>query len=156
VKFLGQFKPPAVGKRVTPIEIAGPGSCTVTDEALQVDGFRSRSRARYVWLGFAALVIVTYFLRIRFDLPDAVFYAVLGSGVLLLFTLATRGKRRIAEGEGVSLSIPWSSVKRVSVDDDEPETVVIVLRKFERRGALYFAPHDGVDALLEALDEPRP
>ena len=154
--FEGKFEPPALGKTVAPIEIAGPGSCAVSEEGLKVSGHESKSQSAIYWLLFGGFVIAVYAIKIEFEPPSWAFYAILGVGIALLLGTGARIGQKRKLGKAIRLTIPWESVSKFDADGESPETVVVTIRKFKPKGALFFTPASGAESFLQALREHSP
>ncbi len=154
--FEGKFEPPALGKTVTPIEIAGAGSCSVSEEGLKVSGHESKSQSAIYWLLFGGFVIAVYAIKVVMDPPDWALYAILGVGVALVLGAGVKVGQQRKLGNKVELDVPWSSIRSFDADGESPDTVVVVVRKFKPKGALFFTPASGAESFLEALREHAP
>ncbi len=151
--FAGKFEPPALGKTVAPIEIAGAGSCIVSEDGLEVSGHESKSQSAIYWLLFGGFVIAVYAIKIEFEPPSWAFYTILGVGIALLLGTGARIGQKRKLGKTVSLTIPWDSVSKFAADGESSDTVVITIRKFKPKGALFFTPAAGAEPFLQALGE---
>jgi hypothetical protein len=151
MKFEGEFRPPAMGTTVAPINITGPGHCTITESGLEVTGFKSRSLAPLALVILGVYLAVTIWLGIEFGLEGWLFKSIVAAGACGLVGAFTVGIKRKKQGRPISLTIPWSSVKRAELAPNTPETVLIVVRKFKPKGGLFFAPKAEMQPFLEAV-----
>jgi len=145
-----------MGTTVAPISITGPGKCTITDNALEITGFKSRSLAPVALLVLGAYLAIAIWLAIEFELRGWLFKALIAGGACGLIGAFTVGIKRKKHGKPISLTIPWSNVKRAEPAPNTPDTALIVVRKFKPKGGLYFAPQTEVRAFLEALCKKLP
>jgi hypothetical protein len=150
--FEGEFTPPAMGKAVAPINIAGTGRCSIGRDDLQVQGEMVRSLGPAALLVLGAYVCFAYWLGIEFDLGGWGEIA-FGIGLFVLLTLGVSASKRRTRGKSVTLNIPWSSIKHIIEDNDNPGVVVIRVRKFKPSGEIFFTPAWGVASFLAAVED---
>ncbi|HMR80029.1 MAG TPA: hypothetical protein PKD61_33205 [Polyangiaceae bacterium] len=151
--FHGKFEPPAIGKLRPPIEIAGDGTCGVSEDGVKVTGTQSAATGWIYWLLFGVFLVSVFFIKIQFDPPDWAYYAILGAGISVVIGGGTALGKKRKLGKLVTLEIPWRSIAKFEADAEHPNTVVLTVKKFKPKGDLFFTPDKGAAEFLSALTE---
>ncbi len=145
-----QFRPPGIGNTQVPIKLTGEGSVTLTEEGLIATGKKVAGFGRGLLLiaAFLGCATVVALLDQHFEFPSIVRYALAGSIGLAILPFFRRPAR---EGEPMSLSIPWSNIKKVAWDGTS-QCLMIVVRRMKPKGALYIVAPNG-SPLEQAIRE---
>jgi hypothetical protein len=151
MRFEGKFDPPAIGRTRVPIRIAGPGSCDVSANGLEVTGAQTPNVGALYWLMLAAFFVGAVAVKIVLRPPDWAYYAILGAGIAVVIGAGTAIGQKRKLGKAITLQIPWSSISNFAAEAETPDTVVITVKKFNPKGDLFFTPQHGAKGFLEAL-----
>ena len=156
MEIQGTFKPPPVGATAMPIPINGEGRILLTPNGIDAHGF-VLPKNPLVPLVFAAVILgIPLFAVLKTTVfasvpQDALTSVALGAaGVLVAFVLRGTGAKK-QSAKPLTLSIPWTSVKKVARDPHNPECLVISVKKFKPRGNIHFAPRENLDGAITAL-----
>lgn len=157
MKFNGVFRPPAVHVRKSPIEIAGPGRCSIGMAGLEVSGYQADKGTRVhaalvlALVAAAALALGTAADVIFRTVPPLLMQLAGGAigGLIYFFVIA--GREKHLADKPVALLIPWSNIAKAARDLRHPGGVVIEVRGVGPKGTIHFHPAGGTDDLLSAL-----
>lgn len=157
MKYTGIFRPPAVHVSKSPIEIAGPGRCSIGMEGLEVSGFQADKGTRVhaalvlALLALAALALGTAADIIFSTVPPILLQMAGGAigGLIYFFVIA--GRENHLADKPVALLIPWSNIARTARDLRHPGGIVIEVKGGGPKGTIHFHPAGGTDDFLSAL-----
>lgn len=155
MKFEGEFVPPAMGVSAVPVRIAGPGHIELQESHLLVSGFKTGG-GKGGWIALlvvgvligGAIVGATFFPKAP---VGAIKYVIMGIIGAIVFN-AIRSKNGHHK-EPMQLMIPWTSVKKIEANPHESTTLLIHLKKFKPKGAIYFRSKGNSKKVCEALQE---
>jgi hypothetical protein len=147
--FQGTFEPPTIGSKGAPIALAGTGSVEVTPDMLIVKGFHGSGAllalATLVLVtgaGVGAVWLVTTQIFHHASMSSGGIGGAIGAGVLSAAAIPKSASKKPWE-----LSIPWSSVKKVTVNLQRKD-VEITIKKHKPSGVLHFKPTDGATQIV--------
>jgi hypothetical protein len=154
-RLIGEFRPPREVVAMGVARVSGPGAVTVAAQGLRVEGRVSVSPPvpRSVLLVLGAALLLAGAL-----VPgaDRVALPLLVLGTLGAVWMAWRAEY----GARGNVEVPWSAIEHVVRLPADHEVVAIVLSgPLSGRGSpeqLYFAPSNGVDALVASLEDHAP
>ncbi|MEM1031348.1 MAG: hypothetical protein AAF928_12815 [Myxococcota bacterium] len=152
--FEGEFRPPGMARSVTPILIGGPGRCVVSPEGLVVEGQKVRSQGPVMLLILFGMLLAFFGLVTSLGLDlDSRGTKVLGVIVMLgALAISTALAKRQKAKEPTKVVFPWASIKDAR---EEGDLALVVVKKFKPKGGLYFAPREGLDGFLQAVNDAR-
>lgn len=159
MEIKGTFKPPAVGVSSMPIPISGRGVISVTSAGLDARGFvlPKNPLVPLVFGAILAFVLLSGYLKVKY-LPG-LSTATLTVGIAIAvgtLLAALRGAQAVspdAKQAPLTLSIPWSSVAKVSRDLSDPRCLIIGVKKFSPKGTIHFEPEGDLEAAWSALND---
>ncbi len=140
MKFEGLFAPPKMGNLHVPIPVAGPGFIEASPEQLVVSGFASPAgKSGLIALAVVALIIGGGIFSGGF-LPQWVSVGILVAITSAIVGVGLKGSGKHKEDKPMLLNIPWDKIKKIEVDPNQTEMVLIIVKRFKPKGAIYFKP----------------
>ncbi len=149
-RFEGTFRPPAVGSKIVPIKIAGPGHLGIGEGGLVASGFSPSGMTRkkvLILVGLAVLLIGLLLISafVFPDLPRWVMGAITVGGIAGLVAVARGGSDH--SDEQIDMTFPWEFVKTAVWDSKDPSLLLINIKS--PKGALFFSPRDSIQLMLQ-------
>ena len=138
-RFDVTFKPPAMASQHVPVPIAGAGELHVTEQGIEVRGFKANSGLRNGLMvlgffgGFALIIILGMALR----LGDGGLEVLMGVG-MVVGGIASAAVNAIPfkEEQPVQHAYGWDKVAKV-MWDGSAKALLIVVKKAKPRGGIY-------------------
>jgi hypothetical protein len=163
--FEGTFKAPVMGLHEVPIKITGLGRCELTSDGLMIQGFKQMSNINSFQLGilfFAILFAICGIQALWTTMPSWLKNGSFMIPFLMTFIQFTKGQGTDHQGESIELFIPWEYILGVKLEkglgQDLDSIIIILVKKFRYHndryeGGLFFYPSNGIDPLLDALQD---
>ena len=149
--LVGEFRPPRELAMVAAPRVAGRGFLHVTEGGLTVEGAVVDAPTFQTWRVSLGLLAVAVLAVAFVDNPTHILGPVTVAALLLYFWSRFRSEY----GHQGSFAVPWSDVEHVVRLPADPEVVGFVLaRPLGAAGTpeqVFFAPTQGVEALIDAL-----
>jgi hypothetical protein len=159
--FEGDYRPGYPGVSTMPVAVLGRGTIAVGPDGLTIVGTRKK---RNPLLGLAvvlAMIITMFFIGALVDPNILGTRTPVGKSGLMVGTLIGLAGGIAAAailGRGTlvpwQFSVPWQSVRKVEVD--ARGELVVMIKGMSPKGTLHFAPAQGAQAMVHAIESAKP